>query len=337
MSKLPDRSFKGRETIGRVYELLRQGQTASAIDTVRVERDNNPRSTYLMAVEADVLWRAGQTTAAQSLLDELFALDPGNKKALVIKADMALKKGEAAGALSILQTHPDRTLPYVARRLTNIYFQLGQYREALAQAQAMLRCAQTGKKDEDWFKEMAARSLEKLGEADQAMLLWQEAGTGVARVKVLRLKLQQLEPDQALRELSQMARLERYDQDAGFQALWAEQLAANGQPVEAADHWRRAALLKPGNPYYVKRWAYELKKAGRTEEALERFKDAVSLDPNDRWPRESLYRLFAAGHRAEGIAFLEELIRRHPDAGWAYGHLKKLAEGEKETAHGPNT
>lgn len=153
-------------------------------------------------------------------------------------------------------------------------------------------------------------------------------------MKVIRLKLQGLEPALALKELQQMARLQRYDQDAEFHALWAEQLAAGGRPIDAADHWQRAAMLRPGNPYYLKRAAFALQKAARPEQALARFKEAVLLDPFDLRAREALYRLLAS-RPAEGVAFLQELLRVHPGAGWAHGHLKKLDSLVKEPSrHG---
>ncbi|HUW63994.1 MAG TPA: tetratricopeptide repeat protein [Spirochaetia bacterium] len=336
---MPDGQWNSREGIGRIYELLRAGHSAAAIDAVRGERHNNPESIYLMAVEADVLWRAGQTAAAEALLGEIFARDPGNKKALVVKTDILLQKDEAEEALTTLRTHPDQAAPYVARRLVTIHFRLKQYRESLAVAQRVLQSPEEDPKDAAWFKGMAARCLEKMGDTGQAVEFWQDSGTREARMKVIRLKMQAMEPALAFRELQQMARLQRYDQDAEFHALWAEQLAAASRPGEAADHWQRAAALRPGHSYYVKRLAYELKKAGRLEDAMTRFQEAVLLDPGDRWLHEALYRLFAAGRQAQGCLFLQEVLRRHPDAGWAHGHLKKLANltAAKELFNGQDT
>lgn len=305
--------------IARIYDLLRTGQRGAAVDAIRKERLAEPQNTYLMAVEADVLLRAGQTAAAEVLLGEIFARDPGNKKALVVKADVLLQKGEAEEALAVLRTHPDQNAPHVARRLVNAHFRAGHYREALVHAQEALRQAGT---DTAWFKGMAARCLEKMGDTGQAAEFWRESGTREGSMNVIRLKLKNLEPERALAELRAMARL--YDRDAEFHVLWAEQLLAANRAGEAADHWLRAAALRPGNTYYLGRAAFTLQKAGRAEEALERFKEAVLLNPADRWTRAALFRLLA-NRPAEAAAFLEEVLRVHPGAGWPHGYLKKIA------------
>jgi tetratricopeptide (TPR) repeat protein len=313
------------EGVSRAYGLLRAGQKTAAVDAIRVERARDPASTYLMAVEADVLWRAGRMDAAEDLLGDVFARDPGNRKALVVKADILMQQGAEREALTLLGTHPDRDAPHLTRRLVTVNFRLKRYREALALAQKVLQAPDRG--DPAWFKGMAARCLEKLGDTGQAVEFWQDSKTPEARMKVIRLKLQGLAPAVALKELQQMARLERYDRDADFHALWAEQLAAGGRLPDAAGEWHRAADLRPGNAYYVKRAAFALQKAGRQEEALARFKEAVLMDPLDLWARQALYRLLAA-RPAEGTAYFRELLRVHPGAGWAHGYLKKLLARE---------
>lgn len=314
-----------REGVQRAYDLWRQKQTAAALDAVRALRAHNPGSTYLTAVEADILARSGKTREAEDLLAEIFALDPHNRKALTVKADLLLKKGRAAEALATLLTHPDQAAPHVARRLATAHFQLKQYNDALAVVQKVLGEPKTDLPplDAAWFKEMAAGCLERLDKTREALSTWETLGTSRARIRALGLKLAALTDEEALRELEQIGRLKSYDRDADFHALWAERLAAGGRHAEAAFHWERASALAPGHPYYLKRLAWASRRANAPQ-TLARFQDAVSADPDDLLLREALFRLFAAGRELDGISFLTELLRRHPGAGWAHGHLKKL-------------
>jgi tetratricopeptide (TPR) repeat protein len=133
-----------------------------------------PRSAKRLALEADCRYGEGEPEVARELVDEALALDPGQWKALDLKATLELEAGDAAAAAATLRQavehHPkDYAVRY---RLARAYQRLGERQRAEEELAAMkeLRALR------DRFTELHEQAMQDPADAETRYQLGVVAG-----------------------------------------------------------------------------------------------------------------------------------------------------------------
>lgn len=82
----------------------------------------------------------------------------------------------------------------------------------------------------------------------------------------------------------------------------------------AREAYERATALAPRDADGLRGYAYFLRQAGRTDEAIQVYDEALAIDPLSSRARDGLFFTFVhSGRYADAEAMLEELRKRHPE------------------------
>lgn len=155
-----------------------------------------------------------------------------------------------------------------------------------------------------------ARALDSLDEEEDAATAWRavaerEPGAVDARLRLTDL-LEAEAPDKALPHLKAAARAVRHD--PGLWKRVAKLAARVSDDVAAADAWRRAADLAPGDLEAARAAAGALMKIDRPADAIEMLRRYTRVHPTEQKVRRSLLGLTRRyQEQATELAVLEEL------------------------------
>lgn len=146
-----------------------------------------------------------------------------------------------------------------------------------------------------------------------------------ARAELAGALAQLSQASEALKEISEAVRLA--PNDATLRAGYANVLARAGDPEAGIDEMRKAVEMAPNNLLFRVALASSLmREAGKIDEAIEAFREAVKVDPNSQFAVQALER--AQGQKAK---FLEDAARRRAEAAQApVTFAKLLAHGTAE-------
>ncbi len=97
-------------------------------------------------------------------------------------------------------------------------------------------------------------------------------------------------------------------------------MAARGERAEAEEHLRRARQAQPNDPATLHNIGERLRQAGRCDEALASYREALSIDPD-----------FAPAHVGIGAALLH--LERHEEALISLERGSSLDAGAPTAAH----
>jgi tetratricopeptide (TPR) repeat protein len=94
------------------------------------------------------------------------------------------------------------------------------------------------------------------------------------------------------------------------------------EPLEAIAHFQRAHELYPQLPHVLREWARALWRAKRLDEALDKFRSALSFDPGDAWAYCYMgILLLGTGESSEAKSAFERAVSLKPRDGFFWGNL----------------
>ncbi len=250
----------------------------------------------------EILLRLGLHEEALAAFEACLRLAPGRQEALLEKANLLYLMGrhlEAREAARQVLPHFERN-PVLVNLLGNVEYALGNWEPALA----AYRSAAALEPESGLFRLHAARSLERLGRAEEALAAYLEAARLLfrqeeladlelilARLKkldaqnpeVLAIEARLLFRDGKLEEAERIfSRLiEAGTDDSAVHFLHGLVLAGRGERREAAGHLAAACRLEPAYPLYWLRLAENLHLLG--EDPHEALGNAIRLAPGDPW------------------------------------------------------
>jgi len=142
------------------------------------------------------------------------------------------------------------------------------------------------------------------------------------------------EPHAAVATAEEGAR--RFPDNAELTLRWADALERADRPAEAIDKYRQALTLEPGFVQAEEALGYLQARAGRTAEARQHFLRAAEMRPDRMQPIRGLALLSEAqGNRTESLRLwrqIPELTSRGPAVQEALDHIRRL---ERETEGPP--
>ncbi|MDP9074499.1 MAG: tetratricopeptide repeat protein [Actinomycetota bacterium] len=311
--------------------------------------------------EALQLKRAGSLDAAVIALEGLLSQSPDHPLALAHLADVQLRRGrpdEAATALDRAEAIAGTTR-FTAHLRGDAHYKAERWAEAASAYQdadtlgeqgtwSLLQLARCRLHlgDLDGARGAAGKALERneaaapawalLGDIakrqdrlDEAESMFERAHQHApddqwAYAKLVEVRLLRLPEDKRSREIEVLVK----SSGAGnphLLGVLAKLRSQHGENLQAAETWRRARL-QGGNLYTRKMEGYELRKAGRLDEAAAALGECLAADPQDL----VLYKTFVHLQRQRGALAelrltLEELAPRAGRLkGSMYGELRKL-------------
>ncbi len=308
-----------------------------------------PDDSYLAANLADVCLRQGRHSEARSLSLQALEKQPRQALALTVLGQVALLEHDFAEAVANLeQACAIGFRPFRAGLLARAYEESEKPEKALQVLQEALK-----KYPDDVYLHRQRNRLQQERAAAEPPagpgLPWKEPGDGPGEDKTdgaqsgtlpspgpgheagpayaekLREQLSGLEPARAAAQLEKIIRVGKRRHNPALQSLLGELLRQAGDDEKAAQAYRRAREIDPGQLFALSQEAFCLRRLGQKETAWPLLKILLERDPRNQPVRASFLRDAEDLDRLqEAIDFLVDLLNRQPHHKAIHGMIKKL-------------
>ena len=219
---------------------------------IKLGKKDEAKNIFLRAAES--LYERGLKEPAAEALNKVLHLDPGNVRALQIRAQLALDRGDAAQAAASFEKIPDLdSRPDALRSLLQAYVQLGKVEEVAPCAKKLLSVHQdiTGMK-------LYAETLLGVGKVNEAIGVYQEyadqliAANGPGVVQALDTYISKVKDDpKALEDLNTLfQKAGDSSHVAEIMELLAHACVQQGDLSRARDLYKELATMEPENPLH---------------------------------------------------------------------------------------
>jgi tetratricopeptide (TPR) repeat protein len=313
----------------------------------------------------------GNAKEALSAFDEGIANWPNNAGARYLAGAAALQLGDFERAIVEFResVRVDAAATDAARTLARLYFERGDYEQAINFASLSMKNKFHKRRDKDLM--LAARAFAAIGDFEKARTATQtlsklpgHAADGAAElatverlasgpaaavdaIEELDLDLSQPANEVALRAWAQHLALDgraakaaarvgsivaEHPDSASLIALYGITLSQAGQPDEARAEFERALGIDPESAESLAGLGTISDQQGDTEKAIALFDQATAIDnETDRYPYAAAQLLLRAGNRADATARLRTIVRNFPGHAEARNDLAwALAETGEE-------
>ena len=219
---------------------------------IKLGKKEDAKNIFLRAAEG--LYQRGSKEAAAESLKKVLNLEPGNVRALQIRAQLALDKGDAAEAANCFEKIPDLdSRPDALRSLLQAYVQLGKVDEVAPCAKKLLNVHQ----DISGMK-LYAETLLGAGKLNEAIGVYQTyadqliAANGPAVVQALDTYISKVKDDpKALEDLNTLFQKAGDNSHAAeIMELLAHACVQKGDLDRARDLYKELATMEPENPLH---------------------------------------------------------------------------------------
>ncbi len=141
----------------------------------------------------------------------------------------------------------------------------------------------------------------------------------------IKIKLQKLEPAEAAEQLKKLIKIGERKNNPHLHLLLGDLLREAGNEETAMEAYRQARELDPQNMLALSQLLYSLRRLGRQEEAWPLLKLLLYHRPGDVTAKSSLVKdAVDLGKEKETLLFFEELIQKYPERKELYGTIRKL-------------
>ena len=223
---------------------------------IKTGQKDDAKNIFLRAAES--LHQRGVKDAAAESLNKVLNIEPGNVRALQLKAQLALEKGDAAQAAHALEKIPDLdSRPDALKSLLQAYVQLGKVDEVAPCAKKLLSVHQ----DISGMK-LYADTLLTTGKLKEAIGVYQEyadqliAANGPATVQALDAYISRVKDDpKALEDLNTLfQRAGDTSHSAEIMELLAHACVQQGDLARARDLYKQLSDIEPENPLHLQNY-----------------------------------------------------------------------------------
>jgi tetratricopeptide (TPR) repeat protein len=227
-------------------------QTKLADLYIKLGKKDDAKNIFLRAAEG--LYERGLKEPAADSLNKVLNLDPGNVRALQMRAQLALDRGDAAQAAASFEKIPDLdSRPDALRSLLKAYVQLGKVEEVAPCAKKLL----TVHNDITGMK-LYAETLLGVGKVNEAIRVYQEyadqliAANGPGVVQALDTYISKVKDDpKALEDLNTLFQKAGDSSHAAeIMELLAHACVQQGDLNRARDLYKELATMEPENPLH---------------------------------------------------------------------------------------
>ncbi|MBW1680693.1 MAG: tetratricopeptide repeat protein [Deltaproteobacteria bacterium] len=311
----------------RARDLRKQGAFREAERELREALLEQPDHPLLKTTLALTLVKQGRHGEAETMAQEVLASHPGDSHALYVLGEIDLHGKRYEKALSHFRRAAEKDQgTYLTLRIAMALRGMNRLEEALdALDNALIR----NRRDPFLIREKAV-VLNRLGRHREALGIYERLrrdfpGDEVIQKEMIRLKGLGRSEEQNIRELEAALKMPSQKENASLHELLAKKLKARGRLAQALHHYRKAALLQPENPYFIKQEGFCLKEIGRTEEAAKVLARAMMKDPDDFYVTTTLEGIYRKrGDMAAYVELLEKVFEAYPDRFKILGKIKKL-------------
>jgi len=318
--------------IRRRVSLLRQLLRSGALDKAAGEAEDAmalyPDSVELLAVYADIHRRAEKLDEAKALLERARAIEPMHPAVLASSADLAYDRGRYEDAAALyLELVDRRPSSYHYSRLVAAKNRLGAHEEAAAIARRALERFP----GDPWNLRGLATAESKLGRREEAVAVYEELlsvepNDRFAYKELMRLKTEESSPEEAASALKGLMRSGGRSRNPHLKTLAADRLRKAGKLEDAVSEYEDALALEPGSPYILAQLGFTQKKLGRDQDALESLSKAFLAKPSDPYVRKSLESLLKKRFElARFVELIDEALTLHPSVKALHGIRKRVA------------
>lgn len=318
-----------QNSIQKVKALKKEQRLEEARALLEEQLQTYPHNHFLQASLADLYLRQNEVQQAERLINNILADNPTEYRGLMIKGDIAYRRRQYEEAISLYrQAYKSKEDPYLATRLIRALIRAGDMDEALSLCQQHLE----QNPQRTAFKKLKASIYEKTGRQEEAKALYDEylqdkPQDAFAYKEQIKLKLQGKSPQEAVRELRHLLKVGGRWQNPNLYTLLAGQLEKMGAHEEALEEYKKALELDPEDLFARKQMGFCLMRLER-QEAIPYLEEAFSSDPSDYYIRSSLLSLYNRENLQErGMDFFVDIIRKHPEHKNLWGIVKKLEKG----------
>lgn len=314
--------------LSRIFESKRQADYEKMDEEVRAAMEVFPADVQLQVLMAEVRWREGRTTEAESILQGLASEGCQSPEYFGLVGEIELGRRKPKPALEAFrQAAAFSDSEFYRKRQAECLLRLKRYEEALALWRSLNR------DDRDpYILGGLARALEGLGELDQARNLYRaiqeiRPDDSFARNRLMKLELNRKHPEAAEREVQRILDIPSRQNDAFTLTAHAEQLKRLKRFAEAADVYEKlvGSASMPERSHYLRALAFSLYRADRLEKAFPIFLELFEGDPTDPYLRTTL---ISIGRRLKQESRLAEfffaLARKDPANRFLFGVARKL-------------
>ena len=219
---------------------------------IKIGKKDEAKNIFLRAAES--LYQRGVKDGAAEALVRVLNIEPGNVRALQLKAQLALDRGDAAQAAHAFEKIPDLdSRPDALKSLLQAYVQLGKIEEVAPCAKKLLSVHQ----DISGMK-IYADNLLATGKLKEAIGVYQEfadqliAANGPATVQALDAYISKVKDDpKALEDLNSLFRKAGDNSHAAeIKELLAHACVQQGDLTRARDLYKELYELEPENPLH---------------------------------------------------------------------------------------
>jgi tetratricopeptide (TPR) repeat protein len=219
---------------------------------IKLGKKDDAKNIFLRAAES--LYQRGLKEPAADALNRVISLDPGNVRALQMRAQLALDRGDAAQAAAAFEKIPDLdSRPEALTSLLQAYVQLGKVEEVAPCAKKLLNVHH----DISGMK-IYAETLLGAGKVNEAIGIYQEYGdqliaaNGPGVVQALDTYISKVKDDpKALEDLNTLfQKAGDTSHIAEIMELLAHACVQKGDLNRARDLYKELAAIEPENPLH---------------------------------------------------------------------------------------
>ncbi len=298
-----------------------------------------PDNASLLVSLADVYYHQKRYQEAERLLKQVLQHQPNHPFALYLSGLVAYRQNRFAEAReyfqAVLHLNPDHLSSQ--KMLGILWMREKKWDRALRYFQKALELAP----NDSFLLAQLARVYQERGEFRKALDLLQKVestgeGTEFTRRQILELKAQLAgkTPEEVSQEVEQILTIPGQRERVELWQIRAESLRKAGKLEQAVEAYRQALRLDPENDYLRKQLGFLYKKMGRDELAEEYLVPIFLKTPEDPFIRNTVYSIYRKRNDLMGwISLLQEALRVHPEQKQLYGILRKF-RSELDALHG---
>ena len=246
---------------------------------IKLGKKEDAKNIFLRAAES--LYERGLKEPAADALNRVINLDPANVRALQMRAQLALDRGDAAQAAASFEKIPDLdSRPEALRSLLQAYVQLGKVEEVAPCAKKLLSVHH----DISGMK-LYAETLLQAGKVNEAIGVYQEyadqliAANGPGVVQALDTYISKVKDDpKSLEDLNTLfQKAGDNSHSAEIMELLAHACVQQGDLNRARDLYKQLAEMEPENPLHNQN--YKQIQARLGEESTAGTEDLSATEP----------------------------------------------------------
>jgi len=331
---MPEKDYKTK--LDQSWQLRRDKKFREAELLLYEAMDEHSATSFeyktLKANLADVILRQGNAKEAKTIALEVLDEDPRQVTALTVMGIAALEMNAPDEAVENLQKAYDLAPnPFRAGRLARAY----ELNAGIDKALVTLKDALQQYPDDHYLLKQFSSLEKRAGKAsttndsDMRQVLPEQIDEEnfIPYAENMKVKLNNIEPEKAVEQLEKILKIGKRKNNPHLHILLGDLLRKTGNEDGALEAYRQARELDPQNMLALSQLLYTYRRVGRKEEAWPLLKLLLYHRPADKTAKSSLLKdAVELGKTQETARFFEELLEKYPQRKEFYGAIRKLKQ-----------